>query len=164
MAATLRAAVLSYKLSFVASELPTVKLKQDFDDNSSKEKKCPIFNGDFGIEALLYVEERFRKIANRTLLWRTGIELFNGFEEVLLDTALTNWEGLKLLTSTKLQFFLKRHYKQCIANTLELKLETFKLNILKLFASRLKLVRLIILVKCSLLHAMETSCLAMNRH
>jgi hypothetical protein len=27
-------------------------------------------------------------------LWTTGIELFNGFEEVLLDTALTKWEDL----------------------------------------------------------------------
>ena len=50
--------------------------------------------GEYVIEALLYVEERFRKIAVRTLSWTTGPELFNSFEEVLLDTALTNWEDL----------------------------------------------------------------------
>jgi hypothetical protein len=52
------------------------------------------FTGEHGIEALLYVEERFRKIASRTLSWTTGPELFDSFEEVLLDTALTNWEDL----------------------------------------------------------------------
>lgn len=94
MAASLRAAILQYKSGFVPSELPLVKLKQDFDGGSYKEKKCPVFNGDHGIESLFYVEERFRKIAERTLLWDTGIELFDGFEEVLIDTALTNWEDI----------------------------------------------------------------------
>jgi hypothetical protein len=50
-----------------------------------------------GIEALLYVEERFRKIASHTLEWTTGHEHFDGFKEVLLDTALTNWEDLVAL-------------------------------------------------------------------
>jgi hypothetical protein len=44
---------------------------------------------------LLYVEERFHKIAERTLQWTTGPKIFDGFfEEVLVDTALTNWEDL----------------------------------------------------------------------
>lgn len=94
MAATLRAAILPYKSTFVPSELPLIKLKQDFQDGSYKEKKCPVFSNEHGIEALFYVEERFRKIADRTLQWNTGIELFDGFEEVLIDTALTNWEDL----------------------------------------------------------------------
>ena len=70
--------------------------QEDFDDGSSKANKFPIFNVNFGIEALLhvYVEERFRKIASCTLLWTAGLELFNGYEEVLLDMALTNWEDL----------------------------------------------------------------------
>jgi hypothetical protein len=34
------------------------------------------------------------KIASCTLSWTTGEELFNGFKEVLIDTALTNWEDL----------------------------------------------------------------------
>ena len=96
MAATLRAAVLPYKSTFLPSELSLVKLKQDFQDGSSKDKKCPVFGGAHGIEALLYVEERFRKIASRTLQWNTGHELFDGFEEFLIDTALTNWEDLIL--------------------------------------------------------------------
>jgi hypothetical protein len=96
MAATLRAAILPYKSGFVPSDLSSVKLKQQFEGGSSKDKMCPIFNGEHGIEALLYVEERFRKIASRTLDWTTGQELFDGFEEVLIDTALTNWEDLIL--------------------------------------------------------------------
>jgi hypothetical protein len=94
MAAALRATVLPYKSGFLPSLLADVKLKQDFIGGSSKDKKCPVFKGEHGIEALLYVEERFRKIASRTLSWTTGLELFDGFEEVLLDTALTNWEDL----------------------------------------------------------------------
>jgi hypothetical protein len=94
MAASLRAPVLPYKSGLVHSLLTSVKLKQEFEHGSSRDKKCPVFTGEHGIEALLYVEERFRKIASRTLLWTTGIELFDGFEEVLLDTALTNWEDL----------------------------------------------------------------------
>jgi hypothetical protein len=43
---------------------------------------------------LLYIEERFKKIASCTLFWTTGEELLNGFEEVLIDTTLTNWEDL----------------------------------------------------------------------
>ena len=80
MAASLRATVLPYKTQLVPSELTTVKLKQDFQGGSSKDKKCPVFTGEHGIEALLYVEERFRKIASRTLEWTTGQELFDGFE------------------------------------------------------------------------------------
>jgi hypothetical protein len=94
MAASLRAAVLPYNSGLVPSLLTTVKLKQDFQGGSSKDKKCPVFTGEHGIEALLYVEERFCKIASRTLAWTMGQELLDGFKEVLLDTALMNWEDL----------------------------------------------------------------------
>jgi hypothetical protein len=100
MAGTIRAPVLAYRTSFAISGLTGTKLKQDFVGGSAKDKKCPIFTGEHGIEALFYVEERFRKIASRTLLWTTGQELFDGFEEILMDTALTNWEDI---TSTILE-------------------------------------------------------------
>ncbi len=89
MAGTYRAPILAYKTSFAISGLTGTKLKQDFVGRSAKDKKCPIFTGEHGIEALFYVEEQFRKIASRTLLWTTGQELFDGFEEILMDTALT---------------------------------------------------------------------------
>jgi hypothetical protein len=94
MAATLRAAILQYKLAFVPSELPLCKLKQNFEHERSKEMKCPVFNGDNAIESLFYVKERFCKIAERTLNWDTGLELFDGFKEVLIDKALMNWEDI----------------------------------------------------------------------
>jgi hypothetical protein len=89
MAATLRATILPYKSSFVPLDLSTVKLKQDFIGGSSKDKKCHVllqWQTLHGIEALLCVKEPFRRIATRTLLWTTGLALFNGFEEVLLLT------------------------------------------------------------------------------
>jgi hypothetical protein len=95
MAATLQAAVLPYKSTFVSSELPTVSLRQDFDDGSHIKKQCPVFSGEHGIEALFYVEERFRKLADRNFQWTgDGPDLFANFEEVLVDTALTNWEDI----------------------------------------------------------------------
>jgi hypothetical protein len=53
MAASPGATVLSYKSGFVPSLLTTVKLKQDFEGGSSKDKKCPVFTREHGIEALL---------------------------------------------------------------------------------------------------------------
>jgi hypothetical protein len=95
MAVTLRAVILPYKLSFVTSEIPLVKLKQDFADGSSKEKKHPIFNNENGIKALFYINDtRFRIIVNCMLLWNTGIKLFNGFKEVLINMVWTNWEDI----------------------------------------------------------------------
>ncbi len=94
MAASLRATVLPYKSGFLPSLLTTVKFKQDFEGGQCNEKRCPVFTVEHGIEALLYVKDSFRKIASHTLSWTTEEELFNGFEEVLIDTALTNWEDL----------------------------------------------------------------------
>jgi hypothetical protein len=94
MAASLRVPVLPYKTGFVYSALATMKLKQYFVGSSAKDKKCPTFSRKHGIETLLYIEERFRKIATHTLSWTTGLELFKGFEEILLDTALSNREDI----------------------------------------------------------------------
>jgi hypothetical protein len=91
MVAMLRAVILPYKTIYV----PLIKLNQDFEYGSSKEKKeCPIFENEHGMKALFYVEERFQKVADRTLKWNTRIKRFNGFEEVLIDTDLLNWEDL----------------------------------------------------------------------
>jgi hypothetical protein len=59
MASSLRAPILPYKQCFAVSELGGSKLKQDFVGGSAKDKKCPVFTGEHGIEALFYVEERF---------------------------------------------------------------------------------------------------------
>ena len=86
MAATLRAAVLSYKSSFVSSKLSMVLLHQDFTDGSHAKKQCPVFNSEHGIEALFYVEERFRTLAKHNFMWAgDGPDLFANFKEVLVD-------------------------------------------------------------------------------
>jgi hypothetical protein len=95
MAATLHAAVLPYKSTFISSALTTVKLCQDFADGSHSKKACPVFSGEDGIETLFYVEERFMQLAERNFMWAgDGPDLFTNFEEVLVDTALTNWEDI----------------------------------------------------------------------
>jgi hypothetical protein len=91
MAATLRIVLLPYKSTFVSSELSMVSLRQDFADGSHVQKQCPVFNGEYGIKALFYVKERFCKLAKCNFLWAgDGPDIFANFEEVLVDTALTN--------------------------------------------------------------------------
>jgi hypothetical protein len=133
MSATLRAAIMPYKSGFIPSDLDSVKLKQAFQGGTSKDKLCPIFNGEHGIEALLYVEERFRKIASRTLSWTTGLELFDGFEEVLIDTALTNWEDLILpiaeveKTPDRFEIVLQQLYRKYVgAEARDIQFEYFR--------------------------------------
>ena len=53
----------------------------------------PDFSGKEGIEGLLYVEEKFLKIACH-LNYDTGIKFYDGFEEVLTDTAEEHWENI----------------------------------------------------------------------
>jgi hypothetical protein len=83
---------IDYKSKFEHSELEKVKLTQEYDNGSKRQKQCPVYSGKHGIEALLFVEERFRKIAAQ-MEW-TDHELFDNFEEVLVDAAEDDWEEI----------------------------------------------------------------------
>eukprot|EP00957_Ditylum_brightwellii_P022691 1711237-Ditylum_brightwellii.AAC.1 len=54
---------------------------------------CAFFTGEEGIEGLLFVEERFRKIA-RQFNYTDGKEFFDNFETVLADNAEMKWDNL----------------------------------------------------------------------
>ena len=82
---------IKYKSSFEHDKLEQVTLVQVYQD-STKKKKCPVFTGEFGIEQLLYVEERFRKIS-RQLDYTTPNELFDNFEEIVMNNAKDKWEN-----------------------------------------------------------------------
>ena len=84
---------IDYKCSFTHADFETVKLEQVYADGSKRTAKVPIFDGKFGMEGLLHVEDKFRKACNK-LSYDTGRELFNGFEEVLADTAEDKWDNL----------------------------------------------------------------------
>eukprot|EP00957_Ditylum_brightwellii_P085015 6464032-Ditylum_brightwellii.AAC.1 len=56
---------MTYEATFKHSNLERIKLTQSYNDGSTRSKKCPIFTGAKGIEGLLYVEERFRGIAQQ---------------------------------------------------------------------------------------------------
>eukprot|EP00957_Ditylum_brightwellii_P085083 6469184-Ditylum_brightwellii.AAC.1 len=73
-----------YETKFKHSDLERVKLVQLHDDGTTKIKKCPVFLGTEGIEGLLYVEERFRSVAQQ-LHYTTGVEMFDNFKEILTD-------------------------------------------------------------------------------
>eukprot|EP00957_Ditylum_brightwellii_P069937 5310857-Ditylum_brightwellii.AAC.1 len=77
----LKQSYMKYEATFKHSNLERIKLAQSYNDGSTCTKKCPIFTGAQGIEGLLYVEERFRGIAQQ-LNFDTGAKLFNNFEEV----------------------------------------------------------------------------------
>ncbi len=83
---------IDYKPKFKPSDLEEVTLQAYDANNRRRTKKCKVFLGEHGIEALLLVEERFRKIA-ANFGWADQ-ELFENFEEVLTDVASDNWEAI----------------------------------------------------------------------
>jgi hypothetical protein len=89
-----RAPCIEYKTTFVRTELEKVKIRQNYDNGTYLEKQLPVFSGAHSIEALLYCEERFRHYATRSFEWDTGPELFDNFEEILVDNALEKWETI----------------------------------------------------------------------
>lgn len=94
--AALRKPCIEYKPTFKRSELQTVTLVQALADNSKIERKNPVVTGEGNegnIEALFYVEDRFRANA-RHLMWTEGEELFDGFGQCLIDRAETKWEAV----------------------------------------------------------------------
>ena len=68
-------------------------MTQTYQDGTTKKKKCPIFSGEYGIEALLFVEDRFNSIC-RQLQFTDGSELFDNFEESVSNKAESKWEVL----------------------------------------------------------------------
>ena len=55
---------------------------------------CPIFDGTGGIEALLYVEETFKKLAMKLKYDSQDQEGFDSWELCLGDSALDHWENV----------------------------------------------------------------------
>ena len=53
---------IEYESKFQHSKLEKVELMQTWDNGTKSKKKCPVFTGENGIEALLYVEDRFNSI------------------------------------------------------------------------------------------------------
>ena len=74
-------------------EKDKVKLTMDFSDNTKRTKYVPSFDGSKGIEHLMFVEERFRKAAEKLLL--ENEELFEYFNEILLGNAQMEWDLLE---------------------------------------------------------------------
>jgi hypothetical protein len=91
-----KATVIMYKPSFDRTQMETVKLHQRVTmdgDSYSTHKKNPVFDGAGGVEALLYVEDQFRRNAGK-LFFDTGEEMFDNFDECLSGTAATKWDVL----------------------------------------------------------------------
>ena len=86
---------IEYESKFQHSKLEKVKLMQTWDDGTKSKKKCPVFTGENGIEALLYVEDRFNSIC-RQLEINEGEELFDNFAEVLTNQAENKWETITM--------------------------------------------------------------------
>jgi len=88
---------ISYKCPFVHTDFETVRLKNQILDanGDTYTASCDtcVFNGTFGIEGLLYVEERFRQAATDELVLEE-VQYFEKFPRVLRDAALTNWTNL----------------------------------------------------------------------
>ena len=68
---------------------------QTWDDGTNSKKKCPVFTGEHGIEALLYVEDWFNSICPQMEI-TDGEELFDNFTEVLTNQAENKWETITM--------------------------------------------------------------------
>ena len=64
----------------------------DYKDGLKKMRYGKVFTGEHSIKALLFVEQRFRKLGENLNL--DDMEWFNYFNEVLQDTAEYYWESL----------------------------------------------------------------------
>ena len=76
--------------------------KNNFEGNSILQKRkfpCPVFDGTGGIEALLYVEENYRKIAKK--LGFSGALTFDGWEVRVADSAQDHCGKTSTPLSTK---------------------------------------------------------------
>ena len=80
---------MSYKAEFEHADLESTKLKQSFTNDTTKTKYAKVFTGKYGIEALLFCEERFRKIARQ--FDYEDEELFDNWEDCLQDRAEDDW-------------------------------------------------------------------------
>ena len=60
----------------------------------NKKISCAKFSGTGGIEALLYVEESYRKICKKFKWNVAGDKLFNNFNLVLEDSAENHWDTI----------------------------------------------------------------------
>ena len=84
---------MEYETKFEHDKLERVTLQQNYDDGTYKKKKCPAFSGEYGIEALLFVKDRFDSIC-RQLEFTTGEELFDNFEKILTGKTQDKWYSL----------------------------------------------------------------------
>eukprot|EP00957_Ditylum_brightwellii_P114730 8748579-Ditylum_brightwellii.AAC.1 len=57
IAKPLKQPCIEYEMRFKHSDLERVNLSQQYNNRTTKTKKCPVFTGAEGIEGLLYVEE-----------------------------------------------------------------------------------------------------------
>jgi hypothetical protein len=72
MAATLGAAIPPHKSSSVPSDLASIKLKQEFQGGTSKDKKCSIFNG--GDPMALKPYSMLRRDSGRSILMHSSMD------------------------------------------------------------------------------------------
>ena len=87
---SLHKACIEYKRKFRPNNMLEVKLKQTFDDGMTKTRVCCIFSGVEGVEGLFHTKDRFNLVV-KALQFTQGDELFDNFEQVLLDTVLDRW-------------------------------------------------------------------------
>ena len=86
---SLKKPCIEYDCKFERSKLERIKLRQDYDDDSHREKKALVFTNE-GIEGLFYVEDAFRKVARQLAF--EDLQLFDQWEEVLQDNASEKWD------------------------------------------------------------------------
>ena len=86
---------IEYNSKFEHSKLEKIELMQTWDCGTKSKKKCPVFTGEYGIKALLYVEDQSNSIC-RQLVITDEEELFDKFDKVLATQAENKWETITI--------------------------------------------------------------------
>ena len=112
---------IKYKATFQHHDLDKVTLMQRYADGATVKKKYQIFTGKEGIEGLLYIEEKFRKIS-RQLNYDNGEELFDNWDDCLDDSAEEKWDTLvsgianDQRTVARFNAEMKNYYRRYVDN------------------------------------------------
>mmetsp|Transcript_4341 Transcript_4341/g.7586 ORF Transcript_4341/g.7586 Transcript_4341/m.7586 type:complete len:389 (-) Transcript_4341:112-1278(-) len=69
-----------------------VKLVQEFDDGTKKSRIIPVFSGEYGAEALLWVVSSFQK-ASAVLAYENA-DLFDNFDQCVSGVGETRWNNI----------------------------------------------------------------------
>ena len=83
-----------YKRAFTEKDLPTVKIEVDRAFGQRNNRKCKVFDGTKGVEALLFCREGFDDAAEELGILNDPTQFKKGYERTLSESAKDTWRTI----------------------------------------------------------------------